>query len=252
MKALEVFGRYMYRFLRVWIFWIWAPALEVLGIVIFYLVPTFSPPRWLFWAIALAGFVVANLKLFAEYESEKRSLENRIAELEAKEADILLEVKSKSTPQFRISSYSPSDHTLPDLGTISARLRLENIGKEKGKLVYDGIDKDETDLSPLLAFYENNGDRFESPLPEFIDGGKGDDASWLVGVKVTAPDSDSLARALSSFEGYSIVINYHTRRIGGKTSRQRTLTIEGNFRQRILEYWKQISRNDLVKLAESQ
>jgi hypothetical protein len=42
-------------------------------------IPGFSFPKEVYWAMPLVGFVVANVKLFAEVESEKQLLQDYIA-----------------------------------------------------------------------------------------------------------------------------------------------------------------------------
>jgi hypothetical protein len=83
MKVIDVLIRYLVRFLGLWIIWFWFFALDGLGLVIDTFVPAFSPPRWLYWAIPAIGFLIANVKLFAEVESKEQQLQSRIAELES-------------------------------------------------------------------------------------------------------------------------------------------------------------------------
>ncbi len=75
--------RYLVRMLELWVIWFWFFALAALGLVIDTFVPAFSPPRWVYWALIPGiGFLVANVRLFAECEVEKRLLQNRIDELQ--------------------------------------------------------------------------------------------------------------------------------------------------------------------------
>lgn len=83
MKILQLLKNYLARLLRLWIVWFWFFALDALGLVVDTFVPTFSPPQWLYVTIAAIGFLVANVKLFAESESERQVLEVRVAQLEA-------------------------------------------------------------------------------------------------------------------------------------------------------------------------
>ncbi len=68
--------------MRLWIIWFWFVALDALGLIIATFEPSFSPPRWVYWAIPALGFVAANVKLFNEQA-------NRIIQLSANKANAL-------------------------------------------------------------------------------------------------------------------------------------------------------------------
>jgi len=95
MRLPGVLRSYSVRLLEFWIFWFWFFALDALGLVIDTFVPTFSPPRWLYVLIAVLGFLVGNIKLFAESESQERVLESRILVLEATLSDPMARLRSR-------------------------------------------------------------------------------------------------------------------------------------------------------------
>lgn len=84
--------KYFVKILEVWVVWVWFPALDVLGLVADYFVPTFSPPRWVYWVIASGGFVVANVKLLLDYEEKLGAYEYQAPEYELRVADVSSDV----------------------------------------------------------------------------------------------------------------------------------------------------------------
>ena len=67
-KIVRFLPKYLTKILEVWVVWVWFFVLDALGLVVDTFVPTFSPPRWLYWAIAGVGFALANVKLLLDYE----------------------------------------------------------------------------------------------------------------------------------------------------------------------------------------
>lgn len=94
MRVVRVSTKYLVRLLKLWIIWFWFLALDGLGLIVDTFIPGFSPPRWLYWVIPAVGFLVANVKLFAEMESEMQTLQNRITGI--------LDAKPKLMPFFRL------------------------------------------------------------------------------------------------------------------------------------------------------
>lgn len=82
MDVIAVFTRYVARFLKAWIFWFWFFALDAVALISETFLPeTSKPPRWLYWAIAGIGFLIGNVKVFFDVDSENKSLKSRIKEL---------------------------------------------------------------------------------------------------------------------------------------------------------------------------
>jgi len=120
MKVVQVTVRYLVRLLKLWIIWFWFLALDGLGLIVDTFAPGFSPPRWLYWVIPAVGFVIANIKLFAEMESEIQALQSHIADL--------LDAKAKLTPAFALGGKKLSDHIV--LPTRSAKhIQVEELAK---------------------------------------------------------------------------------------------------------------------------
>lgn len=81
-QIASILVRYLIRLVRLWLFWCWFVALDALGLVVDTFFPDCSPPRWIYWTIPILGFLLANVKLFADQET-------RIAELTTDKTDAL-------------------------------------------------------------------------------------------------------------------------------------------------------------------
>jgi len=79
---IKYLPKYFIRVLEVWIVWVWFFILDALGLVVDTFVPSFSPPRWLYAAIATIGFVIANVKLILDYENKLEAYEFQAPEYE--------------------------------------------------------------------------------------------------------------------------------------------------------------------------
>jgi hypothetical protein len=105
--------------LELWVIGFWIFALDALGLVIDTFVPSFSPPRWVYWAIPAIGFLVANVKLFSDQEDRIVELmsdqENRIVELMSDKANAL-----KAVVQEIEMNKASADHNAAVRGQTSS------------------------------------------------------------------------------------------------------------------------------------
>jgi hypothetical protein len=77
METLRIIRDYLIRLLKLWIYWFWFFALDLLGLIINTLFPRFTPPQWLYILIGVTGFMVANIKLYYDREKEIDELINQ-------------------------------------------------------------------------------------------------------------------------------------------------------------------------------
>lgn len=77
MDNLKIIRGYLIRLLKLWIYWFWFFALDLLGLIINTIFPKFSPPQWLYILIGVTGFMVANIKLYYDREKEIDELINQ-------------------------------------------------------------------------------------------------------------------------------------------------------------------------------
>ena len=84
--------KYFIKILEAWIVWVWFPALDALGLVVETFMPTFSPPREIYWLIPGVGFVVANVKLLLDYENKLKAYEYQAPEYEFQIINVRTEV----------------------------------------------------------------------------------------------------------------------------------------------------------------
>ena len=263
----DILKRYLCRFLKLWIIWCWFLALDGLGLVIDTFVPAFSPPRWLYWAIAAFGFLAANVKLFAEQESEKQKLQGRINEFEDTRADIHFKKKEDFCYPASIhyscfvsgkKGYHDSEvlyrDGLPIGVIIGAHLEGWKWSDEPGKPISKIA---EVDLPPLFDLL--NEGSFQNPKGVTLDRIEGFSyglpARYELPIKITVEDPRSFAQRLNSVDSYRVVIQYYTKRVDDSESTSHLLTLEGDFqefRDEICEKWKGWGFSELAQLAECQ
>jgi len=79
----SLFG-YLRRIIKLWIWWIWAPILDLIGgVSVSFLPANFILPQSVYWAVLGLGFVAANFKLYLDLESEKLVLTTKLSQIEA-------------------------------------------------------------------------------------------------------------------------------------------------------------------------
>jgi hypothetical protein len=267
---MRVLTRYLHRFLKLWLFWFWAPALDVLAFFADPYIPDFSFPREVYWVIPLLGFVWANVKLFAELESEKQLLQSHIDELEDARANIRfkeLEIFSfiasdqRSSPfpdlKVKLGSSFLDKTGLPGWVVIGAYLKGEKKSHERGELVWKIA---ETSLPPLFIFDGSNKGEFQWPSGcpfTRIDGWKDDfEARYELPLRIAQRDDARLfAHSLSSLDSYRVVIRYWTSRGIDSESKPHCLLLEGDFqelREELCEKWKSWGFSELAQIAKCQ
>ena len=90
---MKIVRQYLLQLLQTWVTWLFI-ILDAVGLILFcvaYFIPDFVLPQWTFWlfvGITLIGFMGANIKLFADQQSEIKQLLEQINELESVESGI--------------------------------------------------------------------------------------------------------------------------------------------------------------------
>lgn len=258
MRTVAVAGKYFQQLLHLWLYWFVFPILDMVLLVGDHLVPAVSVPPAAYWSLLALGFLCANVKLFADQEQ-------RISQLEARQADIRLTLResgldhshSGRKPPFpevrRTGAYGFNEQGMPGWAVLWANLEIENVGYEEGELVLE-IVRWKTELPRLFAIREQDVGWFHGGAPGTIDRRTRINKQWFLDLQITEQEPQAFARALPSLSTYRVVMQYHTRRIGGE-SRRSKLVIEGNFftfRHNVLEHWKGFGFDRLAELGDSQ
>jgi hypothetical protein len=223
LRISKAIGKYLSRLAAVWIIGLFLLLLDVAGGVE-KLVPGFELPWWVYFGIFSLSFVVANAYLFVSQELEKQLLKDHIAELEALEADIRLGVQGE--PELGVAEHSIDERGLPHQGAVQVILEFENVGYKPGEPVLE-LDRTESRLPFPFEIDPEGSWGFNMPL-HTVDGQERTQRYLIVPLRVTAQQPSRFARALNTPKPYSIVIRYHTKRIGG-ISGQRKLVIQGDY-----------------------
>jgi hypothetical protein len=273
MKAiLEALAKYLLLLLIPGIFGALFLVLDLLDAVKWF-APYYTFPRWLESLLSPSSLlmlilVITSAFVYVRQVQKEQSLRNRIAELEAREASLHLEVikngfspAGTSTlrpfPDIEVNSFGYDEHGVPGWAYIWAEIRIENRGYEPGRLAYD-FDRDKTILPPVFdrgfVFDDASNGIFFEELSRHIEGRTSNEAHLRLGVKIIERNPQSFAQALSSLDKYCIVMDYYTEPVVGEPRLQTSpLHIEGDFedfRLKILDNWKH-KHPDLVQLAES-
>lgn len=122
---IKFLPQYVSKIIAIWIVWIWFFLLDGLGLVVDAFIPGFSPPQWVYWGlIPIIAFVVANVKLFFDYEQELSIFEQRLSVYEQQAPNYrlnLIEAESKLCSgevhidcSFSVSSTNPWPGNLVD------------------------------------------------------------------------------------------------------------------------------------------
>jgi len=253
--TIAVAGKYFQQLLHLWMYWFMFPILDVVLLVGDHLIPAVSVPPLAYLGLLAIGFLCANAKLFADQQQ-------RISQLEATQADIRLTVResgldhshSGRRPPFpevrQIGPYGFDEHGMPGWGVLWASLEIENVGYEAGELVLEVV-RSNTELPRLFAIDEENNGWFHGGPPGTVDSRRRIAKQWCLDPRITEQDPQVFAQALRSLSTYRVVMQYHTRRIGGESKRS-NLVIEGDFssfRHKVLEHWKGFGFDGLVDLG---
>lgn len=276
MKAiLRAFLKYLLQLAVVWFLVVLFYILDMLDVldtlgVVERLAPGFNlPERQLYLLLLAISFVMANPIIYIKQTLEKQSLENRIAEFEATEANILLELAgtgfspsgtgtSRPFPEVKVDSYGFDEHGLPGWGVLWVSLKGENIGWEAGIPVCE-FNRGKTELpslfDPNFVLDKGISDEIFWDASRRIEGRTPFEAYLRLNVRITERDPQVFARSLNSLKKYRVVINYYTKPIVGKSEPHvRSLPIEGDFqefRQQLLEYWRHSKYRELAQIAET-
>lgn len=267
---MDIFRKYFGRLLKIWITWVFIiqDVFGLFALVMFFFNPGSSFPWWVSWLFGFSIIVTfggANLVLFAQLESEKQELQDRINEYEDTRANIFFKKTedhlrpvskhSDSFPHGERAFHQHSDYLREDglpIGIIiGAELKGTKRSEEPGDLIWEIT---EIDLPPKLVASDKGSfrwptgspfDRIEKFRYEF-------DAKYELPIKIEQ-DLRSFAQSLSSLGSYRIVIEYRTRRFDSE-SETHFLILEGDFRQFRDEICKQWERwfSELAQLAKCQ
>ena len=219
--------------------------------------------------IFLTVMLCGNYLIFKKQRETIGDRENRIAELEATEANILLELAetgfspsgtrtSRPFPEVKADSYGFDEHGLPGWGAIWVSLKGENIGWEAGIPVCE-FNRGKTELpslfDPNFVLDKGVSDEIFWDASRRIEGRTPFKAYLRLNVRITERDPQVFARSLNSLKKYRVVINYYTKPIVGKSEPHvRSLPMEGDFqefRQQLLKYWRHSKYRELAQIAET-
>lgn len=255
---------------KVWITWLFLilDAVVLALFVVAYFEPSFVLPRWTFWVfigVTIVGFIGANVKLFADQQAEIGRLQNHIAELQATEVNIHLEVLSQefshsysgTRPPFpvkdKIDAYGFKDNGLPGWASLWANIEARNSGWESGELEWN-LDRTRTKI-PSMFIIDDSTDGLLGYLRK-IEPRERQTTDYYLFFKIAEgyQDPRAFAKALRSLDEYQITLNYWTQRITGPSEAQ-SLYLSGDFqhfRQQVVEHWKgHIELTELAELAEA-
>jgi len=258
---VKFIGRYLSRFLQLWLFWFWAPVLDVLAFLSDPYIPGFSFPREVYLAIPIIGFIVTNIRLFAEQKQLIEKLDAQEANLEVAIISTEIYVTHLSPSKFdfvphdirgdqRYNDQGFDGNGIPASVIISTELLVTNAGRQPGLLSWR-IDRSKTRLPSLFKFREDpsrvdeNG-FFEGIPVDTIEGKTRHRGFWHLRLDVVEQNPHVFAQKLPTLNNYRIFMRYHTDRIGS-ISESRELVIEGsfeNFRRQVIHYWR---RHGLTK-----
>jgi len=168
MKKIDknsIIKEYLIRFLRLWLFWFWFVALDIVSFIVDIFVLNF--PRWIYLVIAGSGFIVVNIKMFADQE-------NRIRELTAGKVDTLKAViqeiesnrkKAQENAQIRGNASFPGSLSFMQFcssrcqGTLlSGELKLKDPLLKSARQYKDRMEQ----VNTLIESVKASTERFQS------------------------------------------------------------------------------------------
>jgi hypothetical protein len=234
---------------------------DILGVVLFFypklagtLVSDESLARTIGGLVFFISFLLANFALY-----------RKLAEANAYKADIRLEIVERSFSHSHGSGRSPfrevasnpygfNKQGIPDWCTLWAKIRVANIGYEKGSLDCE-IDEAKTKLPPLFACDPDSSKvSFDSPI-RGIEARSASSMDFFFDVLLAEREPRAFARPLKALikskQGYQVVLQYKTKRVDGE-SEARQLSIKGdfhNFYQETQKYWDENGFKELLDLA---
>ncbi len=156
--------------------------------------------------------------------------------------------------QVRMDGYSEEGQ--PGWATLSARLKMENIGPEDGTLAREVIES----KTRLPSLFDCSRMKIELPSSGPINARSPSLGYLILEMRFTVDDPRIFALELKKLSKrckrcrrYMVVMRYWTKRIGGP-SREHKLKIEGDcqeFCEQVLKYWADQGYNELVEIARS-
>jgi hypothetical protein len=145
---------------------------------------------------------------------------------------------------------------LPDWGSLWARVRIANVGREYGRLECE-LDETKTNVPPLFALETDKFNIFFDPPVSIVWGRRMPiEVDFYFDILFNERDPRAFAKALKSLveskQEYQVVLRYWTIQVDGKTE-ARPLCIGGNFEalhQRVIQDWNDKGFTDLANLAQ--
>ncbi|MBI5878186.1 MAG: hypothetical protein HZB53_11085 [Chloroflexi bacterium] len=224
-------------------------------------VPTLFPiPSEIGLIAFLVGFFVAPALVFAD-------MYQRLAELEAVEADIILEISQPPTIEPRAKRddhgeyrdptniYGISADGMPSQAELAALLRIKNPGHKPGTLKWD-IDRQRTYLPTPFRFVEGQRSQigYSGPYNDLRRDGEVDYKDWwLLEIQIDPQlNAELMAKQLAELEYFKVTLRYYTERLLGR-SQVRTLTVSGDFagfRRIMFARWRELGLERLLAIHD--
>jgi hypothetical protein len=245
--------------------------LDVISFISDPYIPGFSFPREMYLLIPIIGFVVANIKLFADQEY-------RLAELQTTKADLNITVTKKGIyilcfvpSQFDYRSFLPGEYDkcgfnkvgVPGAVFISLELKIKNNGPQASELVWQ-VDQSKMDLPALFMIGENTSwfqenNTYWSHENGFFEGLPSSIGEWVtirqvlwhLPVEIIEQESRTFAKKLSKLNPFRLYLNYHT---DASVSKKRTLVVEldcQELRSQVIQYWNKHGFKELSQYLKN-
>jgi hypothetical protein len=242
--------RYVKEISRIWFSWIFALS-TILGIITQITNKNIPFYPWVYWVVAVLCFIVANCLLFVHQEKIIKNYEAEEAYLKLIVIDSEISFRDSSLTQIFVGN-GPFDR-LNDLGMpinlfLVANVEIENFGKDIGVF--------EWEISSIEL-----GNIFipdpEDPKSKFVDfsseikGRERFSGKWELKLQPCKPDIKGFAEILKNPTKYKAVLNYQTRKIGGRSNSQ-SVVISGdfsNFVNEIAAKWEERGLGHFARIA---
>ena len=205
--------------------------------------------------------IVGGLIFFASCIWANFSLYRKLTDVIADHADIRLKVLEQGFSSSYNCGRSPfhdapenphgvNEQGLPDWCYVWAKIEIENIGYEKGRLVSE-LDNARTSLPSLFA-----RDTIKVSCPtENLEGRKAYNVDCFFDVRLAERDPHAFAKSLKDLvrrkQSYKVVLRYKTNCFGSE-SQIRRLVIKGDlqgFYEKMITYWDENHFKELADLA---
>ena len=228
--------------------------LDVLAILVLFrpdvverLVSSSTCARVLGGSMLLASFLVANYSVY-------RRLFVDVADIRLTILEQNLSPGGSTRPPFeeiQVRTDGFSEEGQPGWATLSARLQIENIGHESGRLAREVIES----KTRLPSLFDCSGMKIGLPSSGPYNARSSIRGYLVLAVRFTVDDPRIFARQLKKlgkrWKRYRVTVRYWTERVGG-CSRERKLRIKGDFGpfcEQVLKYWVDHGHGDLAEIA---